>query len=498
MPADPGQTRPARIPLDYFKQTDGVRRWKLILTAVAVAATVVWLLSGLLQSDGGRLRYSRGPVASVHAMWDSQCDACHSSFQPIQSDTWASAIVGTDGDAKCQHCHEGPPHHASATSPACASCHREHQGREASLVQLADFACVQCHGNLPAHGGTLSGSAFAPSIHRFDQDHPEFRITDHFGQSRTEIGKAADPGRLKFNHRLHLTNGMVLDPRGKPFLYKNIADANEGERYARQASKTLDDRVHLNCAACHRLDAEQSGSHPEPIAGLPATSVSPPRAPGATMLPIVYERHCRACHPLTFDDGQAAVPHRLQTSGLRDFLERHYTGQLMKGKPSIFDAKLPARLVPGKSPDPAMEEAMNRIRSQVAAAEKQLYQDKKTCGECHYYEKTESRRIVSPDVPTIWLPHASFSHLAHRAVDCSSCHPRADESTEAKEILLPGIEVCKQCHAPAGRNAGGARNNCTECHRYHNGDNPLQGIGAEERQPRKTSLVDDLLGRPLH
>src|SRR5260370_42392286 len=77
MPVDPGQTRPARIALDYFKQSDSLRRWKLILTVVAVAAALVWLLSGLLRSDGGRLRYSRGPVASVHAMWDAQCEVCH-------------------------------------------------------------------------------------------------------------------------------------------------------------------------------------------------------------------------------------------------------------------------------------------------------------------------------------------------------------------------------------------------------------------------------------
>jgi predicted CXXCH cytochrome family protein len=470
MPADPGQTRPARIALDYFKQSDNLRRWKLILTIAATAAALIWILSGILRSDGGRLRYSRGPVASVHAMWDAQCNVCHSSFQPIQSDAWTAAIVGTAGDAKCQSCHEGPPHHASAASLACATCHREHQGRETSLVQLADAVCVQCHDFLPAH---ISSSKYAETITRFDLDHPQFQIDDPDSHSRNPLDRATDPGRLKFNHKLHLAEGIKLEG-GEPLL----RDAKGNP-------------VQLECAACHQLDAQISSTS-EPVAGLP-TAVSPPRAAAAFMLPIVYEKHCKTCHPITFDKAQVAVPHRLQPNELHDFLERHYTGQFMKGKTSVFDKKAPDRLVPGKSPDPELEAASKRISSQVSAAEKQLYQGKKTCGECHYYDETDGRRVVPPNVPTIWLPHARFSHLAHRAVDCASCHPRAYDSTQAKEILLPGIEVCKQCHSPAAKNSGGARTNCTECHRYHNGDAPLHGMGAAARKPRKPHPINELL-----
>jgi hypothetical protein len=42
------------------------------------------------------------------------------------------------------------------------------------------------------------------------------------------------------------------------------------------------------------------------------------------------------------------------------------------------------------------------------------------------------------------------------------------------------------CHAPAeignGRVRGGASVACTECHRYHNGDHPTQGLGATARR----------------
>src|SRR5262249_48632124 len=317
-----------------------------------------------------------------------------------------------------------------------------------------------CHGDLPAHGGGADALAYADEIHRFQRDHPQFRITDHAAQSRLTLDKATDPSRLKFNHRLHLKEGMTLDDGGKPFRYKDMNDPSDGEQYARQAGRTLDDTVKLVCASCHQLDSEQSGIHPDPVANLPAAAVSPPRAAGATMLPIVYEKHCKACHPLTFEGGQASVPHRLQPDALREFLERHYAGQLLKGNPSVFDKKIPARLVPGKSSDPSMEQAKQRIQDQVRAAEKLLHEGKKTCRQCHHYDA--QRRIVPPDVPTVWLPHARFSHSAHRAVDCTSCHPRAYDSIEAKDILLPGIEVCVQCHAPAGKNSGAARANCTE------------------------------------
>jgi predicted CXXCH cytochrome family protein len=495
MPADPGRSRPARIALDYFKQSDSLRRWKWILTVAATVVALAWILSGILFSDGGRLRYSRGPVASVHAMWDAQCESCHSSFQPIQGDAWAASIFGTAGDAKCQRCHTGPEHHEGVTAPPCASCHQEHQGREASLVRLADAVCVQCHGDLTAH---KSGSKYASSITRFNLDHPEIRIEDPETGSRNPLDDGAtDPGKLKFNHRLHRAPGLTLDKDGKEFKYKDIRNPIERERYIRETEGSADKAVQLKCESCHQLDSELNGKRTDSIANLPGAAVSPPRAAGASMLPIVYEKHCKACHPITFDKDSAAVPHRLQPKELKEYLKRHYAGRLLEDKESLFDKEVPPRLIPGKSRDPEMEKAMNRILSKVSGAEKVLYKsnDKKTCSECHYYDENHDI-IKSTNVPTIWLPHAYFNHLSHRAVECAGCHKDADTSTDAKVILLPRIDVCKKCHAPPAKNSGGARTNCTECHRYHNGDAPLQGTGAQKRKPNDPNTIDDLRGRP--
>jgi hypothetical protein len=68
--------------------------------------------------------------------------------------------------------------------------------------------------------------------------------------------------------------------------------------------------------------------------------------------------------------------------------------------------------------------------------------------------------------------------------------PVKDASWLGTDYLNPGIDNCVQCHAPAKSNAGwlgmgptasptgGVSFDCTECHRYHNGDNTLQGYGA--------------------
>lgn len=514
-PHDPGKPRPARIALDYFTQADGLRWWKVALAVAATTVALAWWLSGFLHSDGGRTRYSRGPVASVHAMWDEKCDACHTSFQPIQGDAWVTALGGDPlgGDLKCQQCHAGPPHHTRDGETAnCATCHREHRGRDASLVQLADAACVRCHKDLLGHGRKSRLGFELPrcqnTVTRFDvSHHPQFFIYSPETKRREPIdAKIDDPSQLKFNHKLHMTAGMVLDPNGKPFRYGKIVIPHERARYMSEAPSPpgLESPVQMTCASCHRLDAGDFAVAVDQLAGLPRAALLPPRAAGTTMQPIIYENQCKACHPLTFEP-RGEVLHRLQPPELHDFLENYYTRRFLEGKPELLELPIRSRIIPGKPPDDATTAVRQRIVEKVAAAEKVLYQDKKTCGECHYYErdadKVVPKQIVPPKVPTVWLPHAQFSHATHRAVECTSCHPRADAdaegaSTRAADILLPGIEVCVRCHAPASRNGGGALFHCTECHRYHNGDAPLHGVGAELRQPRQRRSLDDLLGTP--
>jgi hypothetical protein len=124
------------------------------------------------------------------------------------------------------------------------------------------------------------------------------------------------------------------------------------------------------------------------------------------------------------------------------------------------------------------------------------------CQRCHQTEKqvdVDARvawRIVPPNVPVRWLGHARFRHDRHdtmitlegeKKFRCTKCHhfPAAGAggtggngagnlnhefigSKRAGDILMPSIQVCRQCHG--GRletNSGAASDRCTECHRYH-------------------------------
>ena len=63
-------------------------------------------------------------------------------------------------------------------------------------------------------------------------------------------------------------------------------------------------------------------------------------------------------------------------------------------------------------------------------------------------------------------------------------------------MLIAGVKTCRACHAPAGMKvelpsgqpaaAAGIRHGCVDCHRYHNGDHPLQGLGAPARNPAES------------
>jgi hypothetical protein len=242
-----------------------------------------------------------------------------------------------------------------------------------------------------------------------------------------------------------------------------------------------------------------------------------PRAAGAYMLPINYEVHCSACHPLTFDpnvkdkDGQAvSVPHGLQPDAVKDFVWGAYADAFLKKNADqpVADAlkagPKPSRPLPGKlsEAERAARESVGKdtaqaedflFKKEVEHADGYLYKGKTTCGECHVYDTVLGGMKVQPVmVNSVWLAHSKFSHVSHRAADCRICHPDAyaaladgkvneKASVKNSDVLIRGIDSCRQCHNPTA----GVRSDCTECHNYHNSDRSLQGLGAAARDPHE-------------
>jgi predicted CXXCH cytochrome family protein len=526
-----GKEKAARVPISYYRRTD---RWKVGLLVAGVLAPAVVL--GSLAAAGWQWRAgSPGRVHAAHAAWENDCSACHAPGQPTSDTNPVGWVLGRSGPttSRCTNCHAGPPHHPLREKanevPSCSGCHREHQGPDASLARVPDGVCTGCHADLSAHV-TSAPAHYAAAITRFDRDHPPFSLdrptpglTAALGVSatglpgrRTPLGQSPDPGTIKFNHRLHLACGLTHDEQdARPWTLGDIRDRAARERYERQQGPGAagdKEPVRLTCTSCHQLDAGDWA------ALAPAGPAGPARAPGAYMLPINYEAHCSACHPLSFDAASpdAKIPHRLQPTEVHRFLwgayvERLVQEQKQRARPNDY------RPLPGKALGDEEDKARKQIDAEARSVETFLYQDqvqrterylysgKTTCGLCHEYAGADAQHrptaIVPSAIPEVWFPHASFSHQAHRAVACLECHAAASNSEKNTDVLLPDVDNCKRCHGPravrAGRVSGGVRFDCVTCHRYHGGDAPLHGSGAPARGVPRRMAIDDLLsGQP--
>ena len=488
-----------RVEIDSQKHVNRFRRTTWIIAFVCGLATAVWLTYAALQ--GEQRIYDGGRVSRAHRMFENDCAKCHTEWSVLERLTSLNDSVASVAEEKCVACHDGAPHFVLAgqkTPPsnpldahhgvACATCHREHDNQDV-LSRVADQHCVKCHQDLRSvHPGPI---ATVDGIQRFEQGsaavaHPDFALQralaappgksgarpDHVMPDIAELleyferpGEAPrwqDAAQIRFNHALHLKPGLP-GKDGQPV------------------------DLSRDCQACHQPDAERR-----------------------LMLPIRYEQHCRSCHPLFFDTQYPAetVPHE-RPEIVRGFLTDFYAVQ--KRDADAGRAGAPARPRPGQPDNPNVAEeqghapahlpaaAVEQVRQQVAGAEQaarqhllkdymphiQINQFKRSggCGYCHTVTVPADSsiwKIQPPRIPERWLPHSRFSHDSHRIIDCTECHRQwssgksITESRSTGDVLIPGIELCRQCHTatpaagtPPARKLSGARTDCVECHRYH-------------------------------
>jgi hypothetical protein len=209
------------------------------------------------------------------------------------------------------------------------------------------------------------------------------------------------------------------------------------------------------------------------------------------MAPVKFANACAACHLLTFDKRfDEGVPHD-KPQVLHAFLVRTFREYIAAHPAEVRVQRDPSRELTGKPVPPAVRivNPAQWVTERTAEAEDLLW--RKTCKQCHTLMpvasgskgKIEMLATLPGDAPEIssvpaelpyvapanitlqWMPHAKFDHEAHQGFTCVSCHAKALTSTEASDILLPGIETCKTCHAPGPEHA---ESRCFECHTYHN------------------------------
>ncbi|MCC7420305.1 MAG: hypothetical protein IT428_08500, partial [Planctomycetaceae bacterium] len=481
MPASPSRGRSDRFRFNrgYFRRRTRLKWINLLLFLLLVGGVTIYLLDhARLSSPGTPRPWSHGELSRVHAMWDNQCSACHVA----SSDQRESPLLATDerwNELRCNHCHGDAIHHqnmkweaalADNTQRQCAVCHREHQGREHSLVQMADTTCVRCHENLPEHvepiaGGVPKGTEFAAKITSFATDHPEFRKLD---PSRPPHKRG-----LKFNHALHMSPGLVprpasmevdlpggdaaapaAGPRIEPSNVTRLKDLPPVYRSLYEDGNTDDAPLQLRCESCHQSDvAGLSALSILRAEGLPRNNVIPSRSSGAHMLPINYDLHCRGCHPMKLygngtgtEDESLRLPHRIQPEELKSWLTRYYNDFDRREPRGLEDAEVRADKHskdvdaigrdrvdrPNRKPA-AVTEADRLIEKRVRErVDRDVVQDLKylfaeralkgagdSCVKCHelskeWVEGTHPRAIEPTSIPSVWFEHARFDHASHR------------------------------------------------------------------------------------
>jgi hypothetical protein len=413
-----------RIDLQYFKRSHPLRRWRFWLSIAVPVLALGWLLTQ--RAQGGQKAYSSGPLSASHAVFTQQCSFCHV--------TRAGAFFKEVTDDACLSCHDGPTHHANQTfTPSCASCHLEHKG-SARLARTTQASCTQCHADLRTREGKPHYTA---SISNFDRAHPDF----------SPLAKnMVDSGQLRLNHYLHMKPDLV-GPSGQ--------------------------RVQMTCADCHRLNSEHD---PFPYAGTllrtAATGASHNAAPSlssGTMDPVQFANHCAGCHTLQFDTRFASlqVPHD-KPEVVHAFLVKRFQEYIAANPSAVHQIDPPSRQVPGRVRPPRVaRNASEWVEFHVDDAEWLLWT--KTCKQCHILKSvgTTLPEVATTSIRTRWLEHARFDHHAHRMMSCTSCHAKALDSHDTMDVLLPGIQTCRECHRDQARSTEVAEGGCFECHQYH-------------------------------
>ena len=150
---------------------------------------------------------------------------------------------------------------------------------------------------------------------------------------------------------------------------------------------------------------------------------------------------------------------------------------LLENGEALETQKSPLRAMPLGTELPTVQDLSpeaSKVQKAARVAEEEVF-TRTGCYLCHNYSEKptneqrgdETRYLITrPNVPAVWFTKARFDHGAHNNISCESCHEHVRKSTETSEVLLPGIETCRDCHVE-GERPGYVRSDCAQCHVYH-------------------------------
>jgi len=455
-----GKQRAQKIDRQYHALPDRYvirKRWLGLLGLLLSFVYSSWLFS-----SRGTLEISTGELSQAHYAWNkSGCEKCHVEFLPIRKDSFggnAHEAIAKNNYNCNSTCHAVTGHFEAQSkanvlaSQSCSDCHQEHLGFNRSLVDIADKDCSVCHGKLGSVASSKDKS-FAKVVNFSEADgHPAFSFEK----------LSHDPGTIKFSHSQHLRPGQPKTPGDK--TAKRLE--NLEEKYRQQYEATIDENqlIQLRCADCHQRDVEVPGY--EFLESFESGQTAPVRSNSHLLYkPVEFEKHCIACHDL------GGVQHgldRKQTEKAIDNLLPLSQVEFFKNKSTSLDSLSLAEI----------EDRELRLKSMLGSKTE-------GCVKCHRMTQDQSSNsLVEPsNLKERWLKDATFTHGAHLMVSCKDCHGAAyiqsdnaiNSEVEAQQIMIPGIENCRECHIQDAEKRGSqfATNNhvasadCIDCHRYH-------------------------------
>lgn len=385
--------------------------------------------------------WNPGTVAVAHQPWANDCKVCHSS---------AFARVK---DADCLSCHKAISDHVDRKSVhdarldvRCATCHLDHQGGFALAEQNKHSVgrdCADCHGDIKKSYAKTE----TENVRDFADEHPNFRVqmaqaaptadAMRVALKRVRLpdsGQLSEPTNLKFPHDVHLDKKGIGSPEGK---------------------------VVMKCANCHQPDPD-----------------------GINFKSVNMKDHCQSCHALKMEPGLSnrEVPHGSVTEVL-DTLAEFYSfagqsGGVPRGPEPLTKTLLIKRPGEPDAPPKSFVNAPGNAMGRASAAAVELF-EKTSCAICHEVKRvagpgkvgTPGRNLPQWSIAPIaadhaWMPKSTFSHASHGSAKCESCHA-ADKSDKASDVLMPGIEGCRDCHAGSRPVSDKIVSECSLCHGFH-------------------------------
>ena len=488
-----GKSKALRIRLDYYKHRGRLdwTRWACVSVAlIGSLSYAAFVLIGVFCQFGdsdkspanwlaaAALQINTGPLSKVHAHFEKDCQQCHaeSAFHPIASDAFKFDIQASldSLSQKCQSCHSVRSHVERIADTACtmldqncAECHRDHQGRNVDLANVASRKCTQCHADLNRACSDSANLAINPNIGKFS-------VESHATQLQTFRSLGSDPGRIKFSHAQHLNLGQVKTGRRGGLQINMLSERWRGS-YTGVGESNV---IQLTCSNCHKLQTPSGQVAYEQVSNA-ASSTDVEFS--HFYAPVKFDEHCGACHQFTFTGQNSAMtplPHAATREDFRQILSTRLFGGKLNGH---LATRNDVTLGVGES------QVEQWVEAELETAVERIYS---SCSKCHIDQTPQRTGLLSSMIPQRWLQHGLFDHGVHEKIShCAFCHviPTSEESTVSSTVIIKGPESCTPCHRSAAddshsaswssedrqRLLGNAKqpslasDNCTLCHRYH-------------------------------